>query len=209
MTPKRPYIVGLTGGIASGKTTISDGFARLGVPVVDADLIARELVAPNSKLLATLAAHFGPDILNDDTSLNRQALRSHIFKHPEDKSWLEAQLHPAIRETIKTRCMTAKAPWLLVVVPLLLENADSYDFIDRILVVDLPEELQWQRALARDGDAQTLRAIIQSQVTRETRLAQADDIIDNSDTQDSLETELARLDAFYRQQAAQSNHQNS
>ena len=209
MTPKRPFIVGLTGGIASGKTTISDGFDRLGVPVVDADLIARELVAPDSELLATLVAHFGPAILNDDASLNRQALRSHIFKHPEDKSWLEAQLHPAIRETIKTRCTTAEAPWVLVVVPLLLESADSYDFIDRILVVDLPEECQWQRALARDGDAQTLHAIIQSQVTRETRLAHADDIIDNSNTQDSLETELARLDAFYRQQATQSNQQNS
>lgn len=205
MPATRPFIVGITGGIASGKSTVCDCFARRGVPVVDADLIARELVAPGSEMLATIAAHFGRDILQDDGSLDRKALRARIFDNPEEKAWLESRLHPPIRETIKARCMAAEAPWVLLAIPLLLENG-GYDFIDRVLVVDLPEDTQWQRGLARDGNEQTLQAIIDSQVDRSTRLSRADDIIDNSGSLNTLEAEVERLNAFYRQQA---QHQNS
>lgn len=208
MSATRPFIVGLTGGIASGKSTVSDCFARRGVPVVDADLIARELVAPGSEILAGIAAHFGPEILQEDGSLDRKVLRTRIFDDPEEKAWLESRLHPPIRETIKARCMAAETPWVLLAIPLLLENG-GYDFIDRVLVVDLPEDTQWQRGLARDGNEQTLQAIIDSQVNRRTRLSRADDIIDNSGSLNTLESEVDRLDAFYRQQAEHQNREMS
>lgn len=174
------YVVGLTGGIGSGKSLIANLFAELGVPIVDADVVARTVVEKGSPLLAKIADHFGESVLNEKSELNRAYLRSYIFAHPTEKEWLNNLLHPAIRTEMLAKMQAVKAPYLLLVVPLLIENQLT-TLCDRVLVVDVPMEVQIARTTARDGSAlETVKQIIAAQVNRETRLQYADDIIENA-----------------------------
>ena len=168
------YVVGLTGGIGSGKSLIANLFAELGVPIVDADVVARTVVEKGSPLLAKIADHFGESVLNEKGELNRAYLRSYIFAHPTEKEWLNNLLHPAIRTEMLAQIQAVEAPYLLLVVPLLIENQLT-TLCDRVLVVDVPMEVE------RDGSAlETVKQIIAAQVNRETRLQYADDVIENA-----------------------------
>ena len=174
------YVVGLTGGIGSGKSLMANLFADLGVLIVDADVVARTVVEKGSPLLAKIADHFCESVLNEKGELNRAYLRSYIFAHPTEKEWLNNLLHPAIRTEMLAKMQAVKAPYLLLVVPLLIENQLT-TLCDRVLVVDVPMEVQIARTTARDGSAlETVKQIIAAQVNRETRLQYADDIIENA-----------------------------
>lgn len=195
-------LIGLTGGIASGKTLVSDRFASRGVPVIDADLLAREVVRPGSAGLNALIAHFGTAILASNGELDRAALRTLIFVNPPDRAVVDATLHPLIRELSERRIETARTAghaYAVHAVPLLVETAQAARF-DRVAVVDVPVETQLERLMARDGSDETqARAILAAQATRAARLAIADDVIDNSG---SVETTLARVDELHERYAA-------
>ncbi|HWK52856.1 MAG TPA: dephospho-CoA kinase [Hyphomicrobiales bacterium] len=200
----RPFVVGLTGGIGSGKSTVADAFAAHGIEVIDADAISRAQVAPGSPALAAIASHFGHEYLLPDGNLNRRLLRERLFAAPAERLWLEALLHPPIREQIHATIAASTAPWLLLMVPLLLESG-AYAWVDRVLVVDLPEALQLTRASQRDGsDAATIQAIMASQLPRTTRLAKADDVIDNSGLPEALAPQVEQLMALYEKLATES-----
>lgn len=173
-------IIGLTGGIGSGKTTVTDMFAARHIDVIDADVIAREVVAPNSEALNTIKEHFGHQFIQEDGQLNRALLRHKIFTNEENKHWLNKLLHPLIRERIITQTSHAKSTYCLLVAPLLIEN-DLLSLVDRVLVVDVSKSTQLERTLRRDSTSspQEIRAIIASQTTRDARLKAANDIIDN------------------------------
>lgn len=174
------YIVGVTGGIGSGKSTVADLFAEQGITVVDADVVARELVAVGEPALAAIRAYFGPDVIAEDGSLNRGALRQRVFEHTAERQWLEALLHPQIRARMLTACQRADSAYCLLVVPLLIENRLT-DLCDRVLVVDAQPKVQIARTMRRDQtDAALVSAIMATQASREQRLAVADDVIDNS-----------------------------
>lgn len=195
-------IVGLTGGIGSGKSTAARMFAARGVPVVDTDAIARELVAPGTPALARIAREFGPDVLEPDGSLDRAALRARVFADPEQRRRLEAILHPPIRARAHARLAELDAPYAIVVVPLLLESGD-WPVLQRVLVVDAPESLQRRRTAARDGrsDAQ-VEAVMNAQTSREHRLAAADDVLVNDGDLAALERQVETLHRRYVQLAA-------
>ena len=144
------FRIGLTGGIASGKSTVASLFAALGVPIVDTDLLAREVVAPGSPLLREIAEHFGVQLLQRRRQLNRHDLRERVFADLGERQWLEALLHPAIRELTDARCEAASGPYVIVAIPLLVETGGAARF-DRVLVVDCDPELQLARLMARDG----------------------------------------------------------
>lgn len=174
-----PYIVGLTGGIGSGKSTIADLFAQHYVPIIDADIVAREVVAKGSPLLEQISAHFGEQILTENGELNRAALRERIFHNHEEKQWLNQLLHPAIRHEMQRQLQAQTADYVLFVVPLLIENK-LIALCDRILVVDVSPETQLQRATQRDNNPpELIQQIINSQVSRAERLAAADDVLNN------------------------------
>lgn len=190
-------IIGLTGGIASGKTLVSDTFADLGAPVVDADLLAREVVAIGSDGLQGLAHLFGEQIIETtDGSLNRTALRDIIFKDPQARKQVDALLHPKIRALSDERIQAhadAKHPYLIYAVPLLVETGQVERF-DRVVVVDIPVSMQIQRLMSRDENTEDeARRIIESQASQEQRLAVADDVIDNSGTVESTLNQVAAL----------------
>lgn len=196
------FSVGLTGGIGSGKTVIGDMFRELGADVIDADVIARDLVRNHTPLFREIVDHFGEDILDDEGDLDRRRLRERIFGNPADKTWLESLLHPAIRREIMARTAASKAPYVVLVVPLLVESG-AYDFVDRVLVVDVPESLQVSRARQRDeSPEEVIRGIMASQATREERLAKADDIISNDGTLDAARAQVRQLHERYLQAAA-------
>lgn len=175
-----PYVVGLTGGIGSGKSTIGDLFLALGVPVIDADIIARQVVEKGSPLLAKLSNHFGTDVLTEQGELNRAKLREIIFSHPDEKAWLNQLLHPSIRNEMLAQVERCQQPYAILMVPLLIENNLTH-LCDHILVVDVLPEIQIERATKRDNNnAEIIKNIIAAQVSREKRLAYADDIIDNN-----------------------------
>lgn len=195
------YIVGLTGGIGCGKSTIASLFADLGVPIVDADIVARQVVEKGSPLLAKIAQHFGQEILLATGELDRAALRQRVFADPQEKAWLNQLLHPAIREEMLRQLKQTAAPYVLWVVPLLLEN-HLETYCDRILVIDVSEETQIQRATQRDqNSAALIRKIMQSQVSRQQRLAKADDVISNELPLEQnltyLQTEVQKLHQHY------------
>lgn len=201
----RPPRIGLTGGIASGKTTVSDLFAAYGIPVLDADIIAREVIAPGTALRAQLFDRFGPGIRREDGELDRAALRRIVFADPALRRELEALLHPAVRARTEQLALQAHGPYQLHVVPLLAEThaADRYD---RVLVVDCPEDLQWLRLRARDGISETeARAMLAAQASRADRLAVADDIILNDGDRGTLGPRVAALHARYLELAASRN----
>ena len=187
----------MTGGIGSGKTTVANGFKTLGVPVIDADQLARELVAPGQPALAEIIAVFGKDCISRDGQLNRAHIRQEIYSDAGLKYRLEAILHPKIRQRIRTLLADIHEPYCIVVIPLLLETQQT-DLVDRVLVVDTPEKEQLARVAARDGLSHNpVLAIMDSQADRETRLAAADDIIENSSDIASLEPRVRKLHSFY------------
>ncbi|PPD33051.1 MAG: dephospho-CoA kinase [Methylomonas sp.] len=189
--------VGLTGGIGSGKSTVSDLFAKLGVPIVDADVIARQLVQPGQSALQQLCKAFGNEILNLDGSLNRPMLRQLAFSNSIHKQRLDAIMHPLIFEQIETQVSKVQSVYCILAIPLLLESAKKYA-VDRVLVVDCHQQTQLQRVLERDqvGQAQ-VTAIIASQVDRQLRLAAADDVIDNDGTRADLAEQVKNLHNSY------------
>ncbi len=193
-------LVGLTGGIASGKSLVSSSFEQLGVPVIDADLLAREVVSPGSPGLQTLARHFGPGIITADGELNRAALRHIVFADPAERAFLDDTLHPLIRQLSEQRIQALAQqahPYVIYAMPLLLETAQQKRF-DRIVVVDVPESVQMARLLARDGSSESeARAILASQATREERLAIADDVIDNAGSIEETRQQVAALHKRY------------
>lgn len=198
------YCVGLTGGIASGKTAVGRVFEALGVVVADADLAAREAVAAGSTGLAEVVAAFGPDILAADGSLDRAAMRQRVFGDDGARKRLEAIVHPRVRETLMRQCAQAPGAYAIAAIPLLAEVGSrvAYPWLQRFLVVDAPVETQRARLIQRDGiDAALADRMIAAQAAREQRLAIADDVIVNSGSLDDLQRHVAVLDARYRQLA--------
>ena len=186
-------IIGLTGGIGSGKTAVSDTFEKLGITVVDADLASRVVVEKGKPCLEEIAKHFGDDILNENDELNRAKLREIIFNSDSEKLWLESLLHPAIAEQIKDELNASKSPYTILVSPLLLET-NQRDFCDKVLVVDVPIELQMKRTTKRDGVSEDqVRSIIKSQINRDERLQLADEIILNEGSIEDLEMIVREL----------------
>ena len=202
------YVVAITGGIGSGKTTIANQFAALGIEVVDADLIAREVVAPGTPALAAIVNHFGPEILTEQGLLDRRVLRERIFSDPAAKFWLNALLHPIIRSEMLRQCAAVSSPYCLLVVPLLVENRLT-ELADRVLVIDVDEATQIERTCHRDGvSREQAQAILASQASRSERLAMADDVLDNqSGTTETIRARILALHetylAFASQQAPQ------
>lgn len=195
------YTVALTGGIGSGKTTIANAFAARGVDIVDADVIARQVVEPGQPALAAIRARFGENILHRDGTLNRAALRQRIFSSPTDKSWLNALLHPLIHAETRRQLALTQSAWCLWVVPLLVEN-NLQHLANRVLVVDIDRDTQLTRTIARDGiSREQAEHILAAQATREQRLAVADDIIYNGGSIDDVAARVALLDQRYRQLA--------
>ena len=198
------YCVGLTGGIGSGKSAVSDAFARLGVEIVDADTLAHELSAPGAPGLEAIRAAFGDDVLLPSGDLDRAKLRRMVFAESAVRARLEAVLHPLIGAEARRRIGAWRGAYGIVVVPLLLERGGLLPMIDRVLVVDCPEALQLQRVVARSGLPETeVRAIMATQIDRTRRLARADDVLDNAGPPDAIGPQVAALDLRYRQLAAQ------
>ena len=196
--------MGLTGGIGCGKSTVTALFAKLGVQYVDADIVAREVVQPGTACLAAICQHFGSNILNQAGELDRAALRQRVFSNAADKAWLEQLLHPAIRQQLLAQLAALTSPYALLVAPLLLENKLQH-LVQRVLVIDLAEDLQRQRAMARDNSSeQQINAIMAAQISRTERLQLADDIITNDSSIADLAPQVARLHQHYLQLAAQS-----
>lgn len=197
------YIIGLTGGIGSGKSTVAAGFAARGITIVDTDVIARELVAPGSAALAEIIDAFGREHLNPDGSLNRASLRQRVFQDDAARKRLEAILHPRIRGITAERLAAAAGPYAIAVIPLLIESGLG-DMVDRVLVVDCPEDTQLARVTARDAlDAGTVRRIMAAQVGRAERLRHADDVILNENGPEALARQIEVLDRHYRELAGE------
>lgn len=196
-------VVGLTGGIGSGKTAVSDRFADHGVPVIDTDLIARELVEPGQPALTEIAAEFGADCLDEAGRLQRAVLRERVFADPAARQRLEAILHPLIRAVARERVAAQTAPYGLLVIPLLAETGMG-DLVDRVLVVDAPEAEQIRRVMARDRiDAAQARRILSAQASRRQRLALADEVVENAGNFAELERRVADLHIDYLRLAAE------
>lgn len=191
-------MVGLTGGIGSGKTTIANLFAQYGIDIIDADVIARKVVEPQSDALKQISHYFGDDILDNNGALNRAKLREFVFQNTAAKTWLNNLLHPIIRSEMINAIKQAQSDYCLLVVPLLVENELTY-LVNRVLVVDVPTEVQISRTCARDESSKEIvQGIITSQATREQRISVADDIIDNNVTNsDTIKNEVAKLHQLY------------
>jgi dephospho-CoA kinase len=189
--------IGLTGGIASGKSTVAQRFMELGVPVIDADVAARAVVAPGKPGLAEVLKRFGSGVLAENGELDRRALRDLIFSNPGSRRDLEAILHPLIRADMDQSAESAGGPYVVMAIPLLVESG-SNDRVDRILVVDVDEAAQLQRVMARDGcTEEQARAILASQASRSARLAAADDVLLNSGTVTDLRQGVDHLHERY------------
>lgn len=202
---KNRFVIGVTGGIGSGKTAATDAFIALGIDVVDADLMSREVVKPGRPALAAIAEHFGQDILQGDGWLDRKALREVIFHDAIAKKWLESLLHPLIRQEIITRLQRSESPYTLLSSPLLLET-DQHRLCNRVLLIDAPEALQLQRTLERDhSSADTVRAIMASQLSRQQRLDMADDVIVNDTDLASLHNAVRTMHQKYLELSTQVN----
>lgn len=192
------YVIALTGGVASGKNAVAQRFETLGVRVYDADVAAREAVAPGTPVLAEIEFVFGASVLNADGSLDRRAMRERVFADPEARKKLEAILHPRVRAWLRQRIAMDRGPYCLLAIPLLVENWPEYDWVDRVLVVDAPEALQLERLMRRDGIARaTALRMLEAQATRAQRLALADDVIVNDGEAFALDGKVASLHARY------------
>jgi dephospho-CoA kinase len=194
----RPLRIGLTGGIASGKSTVTQRFAELGVPVIDADVSSRRVVEPGQPGLAQIVARFGNAVLRSDGSLDRPALRELVFKDPSLRQALDAILHPLIRADMEREAMQAKGPYVVMAIPLLIEGGTARQRVDRVLVVDTDEALQMKRLQARDGSSEEqARAILAAQASRSARLAAADDVLPNLGSVADLRQAVDQLHAQY------------
>ena len=199
------FVVGLTGGIASGKSAVAREFTALGVHVADADVAARDALAPGAAGLAEVVSAFGAGVLDATGALDRAAMRRRVFADADARRVLEAIVHPRVRAALQAECAAAASPYAIAAIPLLAEGGgrDAYPWLDRILVVDVPVELQHARLLARDGiDAALADRMIAAQATRAQRLAIADDVLANTGTLDDLADHVASLDRIYRALAA-------
>jgi len=195
------FIVGLTGGIGSGKSTVECFFQQLGIQTVDADLVARQVVAPGQAALEQIIAHFGAELLTAEGQLDRAALRDIIFANPEQKAWLNQLLHPLIRQRLLQQLAQCQSAYAILTAPLLLENG-LQQYCDQVLVVDVPESLQIERTVKRDQvSEQQVQQILASQHSRAQRRELADQLIDNSQSLPMVEQRVRRLDKLYRQLA--------
>jgi dephospho-CoA kinase len=193
-------VVGLTGGIGSGKSAAAEEFARLGAAVVDTDVIAHELTGSGGLAIAAIKKRFGEEAIGPDGAMDRKKMRDRVFAQPAAKRELEALLHPMIREESARRIAAARAPYVVHVVPLLIESPDYRRRVSRVLVVDVPEETQVARVRSRSGLSEDeVRAIMRTQVPRAQRLAAADDVLDNGGSRDALRTQVAALHEKYLQ----------
>jgi dephospho-CoA kinase len=198
--------IGLTGGIASGKTEASRRFAELGVPVIDTDVIARELVSPGQPALAEITAQFGYEVIGRDGALDRARLRGIVFSDPDRRRQLEGILHPRIREKALSAAQGVDAAYCVFVIPLLIETANDY-LLDRILVIDTPNELQIERLRRRDELSEDdIAGILAAQARRETRLQVADDVVVNDGSIDELREKIDALHERYDRLAASRSH---
>jgi dephospho-CoA kinase len=198
---RKPLIVGLTGGIASGKSAVADLFAGLGAPVLDTDVIAREVVAPGTPGIAMLVERFGADILDDEGALDRTELRARVFADPSERRALEGIVHPLVIESLDRQAAGAGGPYQVHVIPLLVETGLA-GRVDRVLVVDCDPAVQLARLLSRDGGGEEqARQMLAAQATREQRLQAADDVLANEGELAALEPLVGRLDRFYRRLA--------
>jgi len=197
------FTVALTGGVASGKSAAATRFAALGASVIDADLVARELVERGRPALQEIVAAFGADVLDTEGVLDRRALRERVFADAAARRRLEGILHPRIRDALRQRASAPCDTYAMIVVPLLVENAAQYAWVDRVLVVDVPREAQLARLLARDAvSPATAKAMLAAQATREQRLAIADDVIENDRSLADLDDAVGALHARYLAMAA-------
>ena len=191
------FVVGITGGIGSGKTAVTDIFSTFGIDIVDADVAARVVVEPKTAALRQIAQHFGPEIIQPDGTLDRAALRRIIFRDAAAKQWLEQLMHPLIGTEIRRQLDGAKSPYVIFVSPLMIEAKQNL-FCDRLLVIDVPEEMQLQRTVTRDNnDAAQVQRIIASQASRTERLAHSDDIIENTGSLEQLRAQVEKKHQFY------------
>ncbi len=191
------FTVGLTGGIGSGKSTVAGVFAELGVEIIDADVVAREVVEPPSTALDAIRARYGAEILTADGALDRPRMRQLVFADEAERAWLEDLLHPLIEERIRQGIAGCDSPYCMLVSPLLLETSQRR-LVDRVLVVDVSRQTQLQRSLLRDqSERATVEAIIDAQASREERLRAADDVIDNEGAKNSLTAHVRELHARY------------
>lgn len=205
-TPSPPrYAVALTGGVASGKSTVAGLFKALGISVADADIASREVIAPGSEGLAAVVAAFGAEVLDRAGALDRGAMRKRVFTDPAARRQLESIIHPRVRAWLQSAVATAPGPYVLVDIPLLVEGGGrtAYPWLDRVLVVDVPVEVQRERLMQRDGvDAALAESMIAAQATRDDRLAIADDVLVNDGPIKALDAHVAALDRLYRKLAA-------
>ena len=194
---KRPYTVALTGGIASGKTSVSDWFSEQGIEVIDADIIAREVVQKGSPILSQIEEHFGKQVITHKGDLDRKHLGSIIFSNEHEREWLNNLLHPIIYELMNKRIREATSTYVLLVIPLLAESAHPYE-IDRTILVDVSKDIQIKRLCERDNiDSVAAVKRIEAQASREERFSIADDIVENSDSLTSLYQQLEPLHIKY------------
>lgn len=197
-TPRASYVVALTGGIAAGKSAVSRRFEALGAHVYDADIAAREVIAPGSEGLAAIESHFGAGVLDASGQLDRAAMRQRVFGNDAERRALEAITHPRVRAWLHERVMADTGPYCLLAIPLFAENHDHYRWVDRVLVVDAPESLQLARLMQRDGiDEALARRMIERQARREHRLSLAHDVIENTGDESALDHAVAGLHERY------------
>lgn len=193
----KPWTLGLTGGIGSGKSAVAEHFVELGVDLIDADQAARWVVEPGRPALAAIAEHFGTQVLQADGQLNRSVLRELIFAAPTQRRWLENLLHPLIAQEVAQFLANAQSPYAILVSPLLIESG-QYKLTQRVLVIDVPEQLQIERTMRRDKlSIEQVQSILAVQATREQRLQHADDVLSNDRDLAWIRSEVQRLHAFY------------
>lgn len=203
MSMHKPFVVGLTGGIGSGKTAATSRFATHGIAIVDTDLIAHALTAPGGEAIDLIKASFGGEMIAADGRLDRARMRQLVFAHPEARLQLEGILHPMIRRESERQCLAALSPYVILAVPLLIESGTYRERCQRICVVDCPVSVQIERVRSRSGlSTDEIKAIIASQSSREEKLAAADDVIDNSGTLHSLNSQVDALHLLYMADAA-------
>ena len=194
-------IIGLTGGIGSGKTAVSDSFAEKGITIVDADLVSRQVVEPGTPALEKIKEHFGAEVIDKNNELDRRALRNKVFENTDERKWLESVLHPSISQEIWNQLQASTTTYTVLASPLLFETT-QFEMVDRTLVVDVPVELQISRTITRDDtDEAGVKAIIAAQMSREDRLSKTDDVILNDKDLVHLLSEVDKLHKTYLQMA--------
>ncbi|MDH3355148.1 MAG: dephospho-CoA kinase [Chromatiales bacterium] len=201
----KPLIIGLTGGIGCGKSTICKAFSQLAIPIIDTDQIARDVVAPGQPALETLVQHFSSTILNKDNSLNRAHLKTLLFNDPQNKKFIETVLHPLILAQLNQQLTAITAPYVVVEIPLLIE-ANWQSVVDQILVIDIPETLQLERLMQREDATQSeVQAMIDNQISRTERNRYATQLVDNSATPSALSRQVSELHQHYLKLAENSH----